>query len=213
MLQPLPTVELILGQNVVIEPGAIVGYPSSDEPVVIGDNSRIYSGAIVHAGCRIGSESHIYHHSVLLGGTVVGNFTKLGSLCVTQGNMTIGDWVTVASHCHLTSGMVIEDGAFLAVGIYVGNANNPGGRLHRHAHMKAIDGPRIEKGARIGAGVTINPGVVVGQEAFIGTGSVVTRSIPPFAIAFGSPAKVRGEVEEADQIPWDRLDLASPNPY
>lgn len=209
----LKTVEVRLGRDVVIEPGALVGYPSSDKPVVIGDHSRIYSGAIVHAGCRIGAHSHIYHHSLLLGGTVVGNFTKIGALCVAQGDMRIGDWVTIASHCHLTSGMVIEDGAFLAVGIYIGNANNPGGRLHRHAQKDQIAGPRIEKGARIGAGVTINPGVVIGQEAFVGTGSVVTRSVPPFAVAFGSPAKVRGEVDEADRIPWETLDLSSPDPY
>jgi acetyltransferase-like isoleucine patch superfamily enzyme len=198
---------------VVIEEGAVVGYPSGAGPVILGDNSHIYAGAIIHSGCRIGANSHVYHHTVLLPGSVIGNYTKIGSLCVTQGNLTIGDWVTVASHCHLTSGMVIEDGAFLAVGINFGNANNPGGRLHRHSHMKAIDGPRIERGARIGAGVTVNPGVVIGQEAFIGTGSVVTRSIPPFSIAFGSPAKVKGTVDEADRIPWDSLDLTSPNPY
>lgn len=42
----------------------------------------------------------------------------------------------------------------------------------------------------IGTGVVIVAGVTIGDGAVVGAGSVVTSSIPPFAIAVGSPARV-----------------------
>lgn len=42
----------------------------------------------------------------------------------------------------------------------------------------------------IGANCVITKGVTIGEGAIIGAGSVVTKDIPPFTIAVGSPAKV-----------------------
>ena len=42
----------------------------------------------------------------------------------------------------------------------------------------------------LGAGVVVLPGVTIGENSVIGAGSVVTRDIPPFAVACGSPARV-----------------------
>ena len=48
----------------------------------------------------------------------------------------------------------------------------------------------IKDGAHIGIGAIIMPGVTIGEGAVIGAGSVVTKDIPPYSIAVGSPAKV-----------------------
>lgn len=48
----------------------------------------------------------------------------------------------------------------------------------------------IKDGAHIGIGSIIMPGVTIGQGAVIGAGAVVTRDIPDYSIAVGSPAKV-----------------------
>jgi acetyltransferase-like isoleucine patch superfamily enzyme len=42
----------------------------------------------------------------------------------------------------------------------------------------------------MGARVTVLPGVTIGENAVIGAGSVVTKDIPPNAIAVGNPAQV-----------------------
>lgn len=49
---------------------------------------------------------------------------------------------------------------------------------------------RIEDGAWIGGGAIILPGVTIGENAFIGAGSVVTRSIPANCVAVGNPCRV-----------------------
>jgi acetyltransferase-like isoleucine patch superfamily enzyme len=46
----------------------------------------------------------------------------------------------------------------------------------------------IKSGSWIGASVTILPGVTVGKNSVIGSGSVLTKSIPDFVIAAGNPA-------------------------
>jgi acetyltransferase-like isoleucine patch superfamily enzyme len=51
----------------------------------------------------------------------------------------------------------------------------------------------IEEGADIGVGAIILPGVTIGRGAQIGAGAVVTRDVPAFAVAVGSPAKVLRE--------------------
>ena len=42
----------------------------------------------------------------------------------------------------------------------------------------------------IGGNTTIMPGVTIGKGCTIGAGSIVTKSIPDFSVAIGSPAKV-----------------------
>lgn len=48
----------------------------------------------------------------------------------------------------------------------------------------------IKDGAHIGIGSIIMPGVTIGEGAVIGAGAVVTKDVPPYSIAVGTPAKV-----------------------
>ena len=48
----------------------------------------------------------------------------------------------------------------------------------------------LKKGCQIGMGSIIMPGVIIGEGAIIGAGSVVTKDIPAWTVAAGSPAKV-----------------------
>jgi acetyltransferase-like isoleucine patch superfamily enzyme len=49
---------------------------------------------------------------------------------------------------------------------------------------------RVGAGADIGVNAVLLPGVTVGEGAIVGAGAVVTRDVPPYAIAAGVPAKV-----------------------
>lgn len=48
----------------------------------------------------------------------------------------------------------------------------------------------IQNNCFIGDSVIVLPGVTIGEGSIIGTGSIVTKDVPPNSIAVGSPAKV-----------------------
>ena len=50
----------------------------------------------------------------------------------------------------------------------------------------------------VGGGSFIMPGVTIGKGCVIGVNSVVTKDIPDYSIAFGSPARIIGSTKDAD---------------
>jgi UDP-2-acetamido-3-amino-2,3-dideoxy-glucuronate N-acetyltransferase len=62
----------------------------------------------------------------------------------------------------------------------------------KHEYKKTV----IKKGASIGANATIVCGVTIGEYALIGAGSVVTRNIPDYALAYGNPARVKRKIDK-----------------
>lgn len=63
----------------------------------------------------------------------------------------------------------------------------------------------IEDDVWVGGGTIILPGVTIGRGSTIGAGSVVTKSIPPYSVAVGSPARV------VKTLPTVEEELADPN--
>ena len=59
-----------------------------------------------------------------------------------------------------------------------------------------ISETKIKEGAYIGAASIILPGVIVGKYSIIGAGSVVTKSIPDYSKAVGSPARAVGKIDK-----------------
>jgi acetyltransferase-like isoleucine patch superfamily enzyme len=49
----------------------------------------------------------------------------------------------------------------------------------------------LEDDVWLGMRVVITPGVTIGRGSIIGAGSVVTRDIPPYSVAWGTPCEVR----------------------
>lgn len=56
----------------------------------------------------------------------------------------------------------------------------------------------LKKGCVVGMGTIAMPGVTIGEGAVIAAGSVVSRDIPPYTIAAGSPAKVIKELPKRE---------------
>lgn len=73
--------------------------------------------------------------------------------------------------------ITLEDGCVLSLRVTV------------LAHFREVQGVTVGRDAFVGAGALILPGVVIGQGAVVAAGSVVTRSVPPFTMVQGNPAK------------------------
>lgn len=54
----------------------------------------------------------------------------------------------------------------------------------------------IKKGACVSMGAIIMPGVTIGEGAVVGAGALVTKDVPAWTVAVGSPARVIQEIKE-----------------
>jgi len=83
------------------------------------------------------------------------------------------------------------------------SVHSRGSLLLRGVYPRETAEVRIERGAWIAPACIILQGVTIGERSVIGTGSVVTKSIPPYSVAVGVPARViKGldvEGEEGDR--------------
>jgi acetyltransferase-like isoleucine patch superfamily enzyme len=154
---------------------------------VLGAGSRLRAGTIVYAGSRIGAGLQTGHNVVIREENVIGDGVSVWSNTVIDYGCVIGDRVKIHSNVYIPQFSVIEDDVFIAPGCTFANDMHPGCVCSEYENMK---GPTIRRGARIGVNVTITPGVEIGAYALVGSGSVVTRDVPPGAVVAGSPARV-----------------------
>jgi hypothetical protein len=103
----------------------------------------------------------------------------------------IGDRVTVKSGVQLWDGLRIGDDVFIGPNVTFTNDKFPRSKIYPEIFLET----RIENKASIGGGAVILPGVTIGVGAMIGAGAVVTKSVPPYAIVTGNPARIMGYVE------------------
>lgn len=114
---------------------------------------------------------------------------------VAMNSVTIGDNVLMASH------VFISDNSH---GSYKGDENDSSPEIppvERHYLTAPV---KIEKNCWIGEGTIIMPGVTIGEGCVIGAHSIVNKSIPPYAIAAGSPAKVL-KIWDAEKKRWIKI--------
>lgn len=116
----------------------------------------------------------------------------------------IGDNVFLGEGFHISVALSLKIGDGVVAGprlIIMGGDHDMtqiGKRLHQVREGNNLP-VVIEKDVWIGARVTILKGVTVGEGAVLGAGSVVTKDIPPYAIAVGSPARpVKKRLEDGD---------------
>ena len=111
-----------------------------------------------------------------------------GLTVVLPKNVTIGSGVTVMNGALMMAagGITIEDKVLIAANVkLITNNHDPYER-----DILTCKPILIKEGAWVGAGATILPGVTVGKYAIVGSDSVVTKDIPDYAVAVGTPAKV-----------------------
>jgi acetyltransferase-like isoleucine patch superfamily enzyme len=138
----------------------------SKEGVTIGDHVSILKGTIIECTGVLRNLGE---------GLVIGNNVGIAQNAFIQvrGKVIIGNDVIFGPNISIFS----ETHIF----------NNPDIPIKLQGETRK--GVTIEDGVWIGAGATILDGVTVGRNAVVAAGAVVTRSVPPFAVVGGVPAR------------------------
>lgn len=164
-----------LGRDVVVGPHAVLLGPC-----------RIATGVRIGPGCVIGSapeltstaqnaawEGELAHAGVEIGPrTVVREFTAVQQ--GTAGPTRIGADCWLLARTYLAHDGVLGDRVTTSAGVALGGF------------------AAVGDGATIGMNATVHQRRVVGPGAMVGMSAAVTRDVPPFATAYGNPARVRG---------------------
>lgn len=156
--------QIHLGEHVVVDEFVqLIATSSHPRAISIGHNTFIRSAAMLNAGSPDG-----YVH--------IGDNSSVGQGTVLYGNggLTIGNNVLIAGQCFIVASshnfdrtdIPISEQGFSSAGIVIGND------------------------VWIGAGVKILDGVEIGSGCVVGANSVVNRSVEPYSVVAGTPAKL-----------------------
>jgi acetyltransferase-like isoleucine patch superfamily enzyme len=157
----------------------------------LGNNVVFESGVLVFhpETISIGDNVYLGHNTILKGyyknEMILGNHTWIGQGCFfhSAGGISIGSAVGIGPMVKIISSYHRMDDLSKPI-------------LFQETEFKAVI---IESGSDIGMGAIILPGITIGEGAVVGAGAVVTRAVPPYAIAAGNPAKIVRYRQGADR--------------
>jgi UDP-2-acetamido-3-amino-2,3-dideoxy-glucuronate N-acetyltransferase len=148
-----------------------------------------HESAYIDEGCKIGDDTKIWHFSHVMADCVIGKGCNIGQNVVISPNVVLGNNVKVQNNVSIYTGVICEDDVFLGPSMVFTNVMNPRSAVNRrNQYLETL----VKRGASIGANATIVCGNPIGEYAFIGAGSVVTKEVPDYALIVGNPAKQIG---------------------
>ncbi|MBV5329879.1 MAG: acyltransferase [Chlorobium sp.] len=111
-----------------------------------------------------------------------------------NGEIFIGDNASIQPYLHIGAATTLRIGknVLMASHVYITDHDHVFLDSDLHVGLQPLDVATVEIGDYVwlGENVVVLKGVTIGNNAIIGANSVVTKNIPPFAIAAGSPARV-----------------------
>ena len=163
---------------------------NSGAPISIGSGEfYAHPSASIDEGCEIGEGTQIWHHTHVMGGARIGEECRIGQNVYVGKDVRVGNHVKIQNNVSVFEGVILEDYVFCGPSMVFTNVFNPRSHVSRKHEFRPT---LVKKGATIGANATIVCGHTIGQYAFVGAGSVVTADVPPYALVYGNPAKIRG---------------------
>ena len=155
-----------------IHPTAMV-----EDGVVLGDGTRVWDSAHLRTGAVVGEDCIVGGKSYLAGKVVVGDRCKLNAMVYVCSGVSLGDGVMIAAHVTFTNDF------------YPRACVNDLSRLRPSEVDEHTTLTTLEEGVTVGAGATIGSDLTIGRFAVVGMGAVVTRSVPPYTVVTGNPAR------------------------
>ena len=149
----------------------------------------VHPSAYVDEGARVGAGTKIWHFSHVMPGATIGRQCVIGQNVNIASRAVVGNNVKIQNNVSVYDGVVLEDDVFCGPSMVFTNVVTPRSHVVRkHEYQRTL----VKRGATLGANATILCGVTIGEYAFVGAGSVVTKDVPPHGLVYGSPARLRG---------------------
>lgn len=103
-----------------------------------------------------------------------------------QANVDVGDNVAIHARAFLSHDVRVGNSCFVGAGVLAGRVT-------------------MEDGSYLGINATVLPDLTIGRWSIIGAGAVVTKSVPPYSVVVGSPARVIREAPVYDATTGELL--------
>lgn len=146
---------------------------------VLDDNVVLDAKGENNRGIEIGGNAYIGRNSIISckeGSIILEDYCNVSANCslLSETEIRLGKYCFLAGNCYLVAGgnHVFDD------------PSTP--IMFQPSFSKG--GIRIEEDVWLAAGVIVLDGVSIGRGSVIGAGSVVTRSLPEYSVAWGAPA-------------------------
>ncbi len=158
----------------------------------------VHESSYIDDDVVIGKGTKIWHFSHIQKGATIGENCTFGQNVNVSNNVKIGNYVKVQNNVSIYEGVCLEDFVFCGPSMVFTNDLTPRCKYPKGnaGYKKTI----VKEGASIGANATIVCGHTIGKHAMIGSGSVVTKDVPDYALMIGVPAKQVGYVCECGEV-------------
>ena len=171
----------------------------------------IHPTAEVEQGARVGAGTRVWQLAHVRAGARVGADCVIGRGAYVGPGVRLGDRVKVQNYALVYEPARVGDGVFIGPAVVLTNDMHPRAVTPDGAPKSADDwdavGVVLEDGCSLGARSVLVPGVTVGRWAMVAAGAVVTRSVRPFELVCGVPARHLGWVGRAGR----RLEPVGPD--
>ena len=157
------------------------------------NNFFVHHTSVVDDFCHVGNGTKIWHFSHIMPNCKLGENCNIGQNVVISPEVILGKNVKVQNNVSIYTGVTCDDDVFLGPSMVFTNVINPRSAVNRKSEYAKT---HVGRGASIGANATIVCGHNIGEFAFIGAGTVVTKTIPAYALVVGNPSRQIGWMSE-----------------
>lgn len=139
----------------------------------------------------------------------IGKLTTIEDFCTINngsGDVILGHRVRVGIGSVIIGPVTMGNGSGLGQHVFVAGFNHgyDDGTKNSSVQPLVVRPVVIEDEAHIGANSVVTAGVTIGKRSQVGAGSVVTKSIPPFSVAVGNPARVIKQYNH-ETCKWEKV--------
>ena len=153
------------------------------------ENSSIRLGKDVTLNNTTLSEYNSVGNHCFLHNVKMGSFSYLSSH-VTIMNTVIGKFCSIAQGVVISGGMHPSNTFVSTSPVFFSTYNQCGTSFADKSYFVEMGNCKIGNDVWIGANAIIMDNLEIGDGAIVGAGAIVTKSVPPYAIVVGNPARI-----------------------